>query len=71
MISLWQWIKDEIVQDVPEEIALCEFDCNKAQCTQEQWLACSRRLAHAARKATPARNDLQPTGEAFQVAPSV
>jgi hypothetical protein len=53
MISLWQRIKNEIVQDVPEEIALCEFDCNKAECTHEQWLACPRRLAYAARKLTP------------------
>jgi hypothetical protein len=42
------WLMNEIVQDVPEEIAVCEFDCRKPQCTSEQWVCCKRRLKKAA-----------------------
>jgi hypothetical protein len=66
MISLWQRIKNEIVQDVPAEIALCEFDCNKVQCTHEQWLACPRRRAHAARNLTPAPKETSLAGRDCQ-----
>ena len=33
------------VTEVPEEIALCEFDCSKTECLQEDWANCTRRLA--------------------------
>jgi hypothetical protein len=25
---LWGWIKEQIIQDVPEDLATCEFDCS-------------------------------------------
>jgi hypothetical protein len=31
----WQWLKDQIAQDVPETDGLCEYDCRKQQCTQK------------------------------------
>jgi hypothetical protein len=54
MVGLWQWIKDQIVQDAPEEIALCEFDCHKQQCTEREWQTCPRRIAWAAGELMPA-----------------
>ena len=33
------------VTEVPEDIALCEFDCSKTECLQEDWANCTRRLA--------------------------
>ena len=39
MNRLWDWIKNQIVQEVPEYLAACEFDCRcvseclKNQCT--------------------------------------
>ena len=48
MIRLWRWIKNRIVQDVPEEVALCEFECHKQQCTEREWQTCARRIASAA-----------------------
>lgn len=47
-VRLWHWIKDQIVQNVPKDIALCEFDCRKEQCTMEEWETCERRLDKAA-----------------------
>jgi hypothetical protein len=41
---LWQRIKNRIVQEVPEESAVCEFDCPKDQCTVGEWKACERRV---------------------------
>ena len=44
VLSRWRcWIKNQVME-VPEEIAICEFDCEKEDCTAEQWRACQRRL---------------------------
>ena len=62
----WQWIKNQIVQDVPEEIALCEFDCHKQQCTEKEWQACPRRIAWAAGELMPASGSkLRRAGDAL------
>jgi hypothetical protein len=45
---LWQWLKDQIAQDVPEADGLCEYDCRKQQCTEEDWATCERRIHKAA-----------------------
>jgi len=44
---LWQWFKDQLIREVPEDLALCEFECPKAQCAEGEWDNCQRRLAHA------------------------
>jgi len=49
----WRWVKDQIVQDVPEDSALCAFDCSKDQCTLEEWETCERRLTNAAGELMP------------------
>ena len=41
---LWQLVKRQIADDVPEDLAICEFDCRKVQCTQAEWIACERRI---------------------------
>lgn len=38
------WIKDQWVREVPDEIAVCEFDCRKNQCLEGEWLSCERRI---------------------------
>lgn len=30
--KLWQWIKNQLIQDVPEDTAFCEFDCRNKEC---------------------------------------
>jgi hypothetical protein len=32
------------IQDVPEELAPCEFECRKAECRQGEWATCPNRL---------------------------
>jgi hypothetical protein len=46
--GIWQWLQNQIIQTVPEDSALCEFDCSKCQCTLEEWQTCARRLNKAA-----------------------
>jgi hypothetical protein len=53
---LWRRLSNELVQDVPEEIALCEFDCRKLQCTYEEWASCPRRLGKAEGELSPVRH---------------
>lgn len=51
---LRQRIRDQFIQTVPEEIALCEFDCRKASCSAEQWRMCERRIRKAKGELAPA-----------------
>jgi hypothetical protein len=44
---LVQFVKRSIVRDVPEELALCEFDCRKGQCMLSEWATCDRRTHQA------------------------
>jgi hypothetical protein len=43
----WRWLAHELIQDVPEDVAICEFDCRKPQCTYSEWLNCGRRVKKA------------------------
>jgi hypothetical protein len=52
-MGLWRWVKDQIVQDVPKDSALCEFDCRKEQCTIGEWETCERRLDKGAGELMP------------------
>jgi len=40
----WRFLMDQLIQDVPEAIAVCEFDCGETDCTSERWMTCERRL---------------------------
>lgn len=55
MVGFWGRIKAEFVQDVPAEIAFCEFNCHKQQCTEGEWQTCPRRIARAAGELIPTR----------------
>lgn len=38
------WIGARLVQDVPSDIAACEFDCSKPECGGEDLVNCQRRM---------------------------
>jgi hypothetical protein len=57
--KLWERIKAQIVGEVPETDALCEFDCPKLQCTEGEWESCDRRLRRAEGELMPAKNSSQ------------
>jgi hypothetical protein len=45
----------QVISEVPENHALCEYDCRKPQCTEREWENCERRLQHAAGQLMPAK----------------
>ncbi len=47
-------VNDQIVSEVPEDLAICEFDCRESQCSSSKWVSCERRISAAARKSRPA-----------------
>lgn len=51
--AIWRWLRNQVVQEVPEDSAICEFDCRKEQCVQAEWATCERRLSHAAGELMP------------------
>ncbi|MGA2646211.1 MAG: hypothetical protein ABSF15_15985 [Candidatus Sulfotelmatobacter sp.] len=48
-----QLLKDQIAQDVPEADELCEDDCRRQQCTEEEWATSERRIHKAAGELSP------------------
>ena len=57
---IWRWLRNQIVQEVPEDSALCEFDCRKDQCTVGEWESCDRRLNKAAGELMPSPRKFSP-----------
>jgi len=53
LYRIWRVLKRQVVQDVPDDSALCEFDCRKGQCRQEEWANCERRIRKAAGELFP------------------
>ena len=41
---LRRWMRSRLVQDVPEDVAACEFECRRTECKQGEWETCERRL---------------------------
>jgi hypothetical protein len=52
---LRQWIAAELVADVPQSDAVCEFDCRRTQCSAGAWEVCDRRRSNANGELWPAR----------------
>jgi len=50
----WQQLKEHLSEEVPEDIAICEFDCRKSQCLYGEWKSCQRRLSKGAGELMPA-----------------
>ena len=42
---IWQWLTSAFVQDVPETVSACEFQCHRTTCLQAEWATCPRRLS--------------------------
>jgi hypothetical protein len=47
-LRFWEWSKSQIVQTVPDEMSVCEFDCRRPQCTIAHWESCDYRSHEAA-----------------------
>ena len=43
--TLRQRLMDHLVGTVPKDSAICEFDCSRTECSNDDWTRCKRRLA--------------------------
>jgi hypothetical protein len=59
---LWQFVTRQIIGDAPDAIALCEFDCRKGQCMQDEWDVCDRRISKGAGELFPKSGRPKPPG---------
>ncbi len=50
---LRRWVTNQVIQEVPGDIALCEFDRRKQQCTIKEWATCERRISGASGELKP------------------
>ena len=46
--ELSHWIRNQLVAEVPADLAVCEFECRKTECSLDEWVCCERRLSRAA-----------------------
>ncbi len=51
---LWRFVTRQVIDDAPDDIAICEFDCRKGQCMQEEWATCERRSRKGSGELFPA-----------------
>jgi hypothetical protein len=61
--SIWHRLRKQIVQTVPEDCDICEFDCRKCQCTLGEWESCARRLNKAAGEFMPPHEKTSPQSD--------
>jgi len=45
--DLTRWLRDQLSEEVPEDIEVCEFECRERQCAPGVRLGCIRSLKHA------------------------
>jgi len=53
--KMWGWAAEKVIREVPQDEALCEFDCRKPQCKAGEWESCNRRLQRAAGELMPSK----------------
>jgi len=39
-----RWIADHIIQNVPEEVSVCEYECQEPNCHIAKWAMCEKRV---------------------------
>ena len=40
-----QWVSDHLIQNVPEEMSFCEYECQDPDCHIAKWALCEKRTA--------------------------
>jgi hypothetical protein len=43
IVRLARWFRSQVGL-VPEDLAVCEFECKKTTCTAAEWRECQRRI---------------------------
>jgi hypothetical protein len=54
------WLKTifgrHIIEDVPNELAACEFECRVGECSQGEWKQCKRRILYSGQQDSNKKN---------------
>jgi hypothetical protein len=56
IIELCRWLKAQWVAEVPDDLAICEFECRKSQCSFDGWANCVRRISQTPKGLGPLRH---------------
>jgi hypothetical protein len=56
IIELCRWLKAQWIAEVPDELALCEFECRKSECSFDGWANCVRRISQTPKGPGPLRH---------------
>jgi len=59
--TLFNRWKNFVVQDVPDDLAVCEFDCHRSRCTWGEWASCDRRITKGGGELSPVRQEPRTT----------
>ncbi len=43
--ELCRWLKAQWVAEVPDDLAICEFECRETECSFDGWANCWRRIS--------------------------
>ena len=66
--NVLEWSRGQFIGEVPEDSAICEFDCRKSECGEVEFQNCKRRLERAAGELMPAeRSSLEALAESTSV----
>jgi len=50
---LGHWVQEQVIAEVPVDLAFCEFDCRQTACSSEEWTTCQRRISKVAGELMP------------------
>lgn len=53
--KMFEWFRVPVAE-VPDDIAICEFECGKTECQVGDWLHCERRLRASTAKMQEGEN---------------
>ena len=45
--QLRRWVADHLIQNVPEEMSICEYECQEPDCHIAKWALCEKRTVRA------------------------
>jgi hypothetical protein len=37
------WLRQRFIQEIPDELSVCEFECRLKKCTESHWTKCELR----------------------------
>ncbi len=56
IVELCRWLKDQWVAEVPDDLAICEFECRESECSVDGRANCVRRIFQTAKAPGPLRH---------------